>query len=145
MESKQTAHDLSKALNSCSNLHSGNGDSFLEREVSRGSFSGQNNGDVVGHRSESEDEEVVWADEVGEDEENQLALGMIGRIWTECNVNPNAFMNTIKGIWALKYGLEISNIGKNMFQFQFHHWRDKQKVIEGQPWHFDHYALLLGE
>lgn len=45
----------------------------------------------------------------------------------------------------MKFGLEISNIGKNKFQFQFHHWRDKRRVLEGQPWHFDHYALLLGE
>lgn len=54
-------------------------------------------------------------------------------------------MSTIKGIWALKHGLEISIIGKNLYQFQFHHWQDKKKVVEGQPGHFDHYALILGE
>lgn len=48
---------------------------------------------------------------MGEEEENKLALGLIGRIWTKRNVNPNAFMNIIKSIWALKYGLEISDIG----------------------------------
>lgn len=82
---------------------------------------------------------------MGEEEEKKLALGLIGIIWTERNFNSNAFMNTIKSIWALKHGLEISNIGKNKFQFQFHHWRDKKKVLDGQPWHFDHYALLFEE
>lgn len=74
-----------------------------------------------------------------------MALGLISKIWTERNVNPNAFMNTINSIWALKNGLEISSIGKNKFRFQFHHWRDNKKVLDGQPWHFNHYALLLGE
>lgn len=32
-----------------------------------------------------------------------------------------------------------------MYMFQFHHWRDKHRVLEGQPWHFDQHALLLGE
>uniref|UniRef100_A0A803LDA8 CCHC-type domain-containing protein n=1 Tax=Chenopodium quinoa TaxID=63459 RepID=A0A803LDA8_CHEQI len=51
----------------------------------------------------------------------------------------------MKDVWQPKHGVEISNIGKNMFMFQFHHWRDKYKVLEDQPWHFDRHALVLGE
>lgn len=32
-----------------------------------------------------------------------------------------------------------------MFVFQFHHWRDKKRVVEGQPWHFDKHAIILGD
>lgn len=102
-------------------------------------------GTVLERNISDDDDDVEWEDQVGDEEENKLQLGLVGRIWTERNVNPGAFMNTIKSIWALKFGMEISNIGKNKFLFQFHHWRDKKKVLDGQPWHFDHYALLLGE
>ncbi|XP_021741925.1 uncharacterized protein LOC110708126 [Chenopodium quinoa] len=44
-----------------------------------------------------------------------------------------------------KHGVDISNIGKNRFLFQFYHWRDKQRVLDEQPWHFDRHALILGE
>lgn len=117
-----------------------------EKEVvDESSFCRNQDYQVLSDKGSDEEEEVIWEDDVGEEEEKKLALGLIGKIWTARTVNPNAFMNTIKGIWMLKHGLEISNIGKNMYQFQFHHWRDQKKVVKGQPWHFDHYALLLGE
>lgn len=34
-------------------------------------------------------------------------------------------------------------MGDNTFVFQFHHWRDKHKVVEGQPWHFDKHAIVF--
>ena len=37
------------------------------------------------------------------------------------------------GIWRFQHGVEIINIGKNLFQFQFHHWKDKEKILEEQP------------
>lgn len=32
-----------------------------------------------------------------------------------------------------------------MFQIQFFHWRDKQRILNGQSWHFDKFPLLLEE
>jgi uncharacterized protein DUF4283 len=140
---KQVLSILSKDSHSLSNPID---KSFLGKEVIAESIPNMENGDLNPLHPDSEDEEeVVWEDDVGEEEEKRLALGLIGHIWTERTVNSNAFMNTIKSIWALKYGIEISNIGRNKYQFQFHHWKDKRKVLEGQPWHFDHYAFLLGE
>ena len=69
----------------------------------------------------------------------------MGKIWTGRNINANAFMTTIKNVWQPKHGLDISNIGKNMFVFQFYHWKDKHRVLDGQPWHFNRHAFLLGE
>lgn len=54
-------------------------------------------------------------------------------------------MATLKTVWTVKHGVDIINIGRNIFQFQFFHWRDKQKILMGQPWHFDRYPLLLEE
>ena len=59
--------------------------------------------------------------------------------------NPNAFISTMKNEWMVKNGVEISRIGRNLFQIQFFHWQDKQRILDGQPWHFDKYPLLLEE
>lgn len=145
MESNTTSQEKSGVENLCSNPNSNSADkTFLEPEDLSNILSGQRNEDGYLHKEGSDDDDVEWEDEVGEEEEHKLALGLIGRLWTERNVNPNAFMNTIKSLWALKHGLEISLIGKNKFQFQFHHWRDKRKVVDGQPWHFDHLRTSFG-
>ena len=59
--------------------------------------------------------------------------------------NPVAFISTMKNIWAVINGVDITNVGRNLYQIQFYHWRDKQKVLLGQPWHFDKFPLLLEE
>lgn len=41
--------------------------------------------------------------------------------------------------------MDINVISKNLYQFQFYHWRDKEKVLKGQPWHFDKVPILLSE
>lgn len=79
------------------------------------------------------------------EEDERIALGLVGRLWSERFLNPNAFITKIKNVWVLKHGFDISTIGKNTFQFQFYHWKDKEKVIMGQPWHFDKIALLLSK
>lgn len=88
---------------------------------------------------------MEWVDDVEDEEEACVALGLVGKIWTDRHINANAFMSTMKSVWKLKYGVDISSIGENAFVFQFHPWRDKQRVGEGQPWHFDKHAIILGD
>lgn len=90
---------------------------------------------------------VEWVDR-GEDDgvdDDRISLGLIGKVWTNRNPNPVAFISTMKGIWWVKNRVDIVNIGRNLYQIQFFHWRDKKKILEGQPWHFDKYPLLLEE
>ncbi|KAL2898783.1 putative quinate permease [Bienertia sinuspersici] len=89
--------------------------------------------------------EIECQDEGKEEEEAQIELSLVGKLWTNKNINTNAFMNTIMSIWQPKHGVDISNIGKNQFIFKLYHWRDKLRVWEDQPWHFDRHALVLGE
>ena len=100
---------------------------------------------VVASTMEDSDDEAEWIDGGADDEEDndRIALGLIGSLWTPRSPNPNAFISTMKSVWSVKHGLEIVHIGRNFFQIQFFHWRDKQKVLGGQPWHFDKYPLLL--
>ncbi|KAL2937729.1 Structural maintenance of chromosomes protein 2, partial [Bienertia sinuspersici] len=54
-------------------------------------------------------------------------------------------MDTMRSLWNLKHGVEARRVEDNMFSFQFFHWRDKARILEGQPWHFDRHALCLSE
>lgn len=94
---------------------------------------------------EEEESEIEWeVDGEGEDEA-KAALGMVGRLWTERNVNANALIATMKRIWNLTHGMEANCVEKNVFFFQFHHWKDKEKVMEGQAWHFERHTLALSD
>ncbi|XP_021738181.1 uncharacterized protein LOC110704670 [Chenopodium quinoa] len=94
---------------------------------------------------EETEEAVVWEEDGVAEDEERVELRLVGKIWTDRHINVSAFMNTVRTIWQPKHGLDISSSGKNLFAFQFYHWKDKQRVIEGQPWHFDRHVLVLGE
>ncbi|XP_021864582.1 uncharacterized protein [Spinacia oleracea] len=49
----------------------------------------------------------------------------------------------MRKIWNPKHGMDAKCLEKNMFFFQFHHWRDKEFAMEAQPWHFDKHILAL--
>lgn len=95
--------------------------------------------------NDNEKEMIEWVDDESEEEEARVALGLVGKIWTNRHINQNAFMATMKNIRQPKMDVDIRNIGKNLYVFQFHHWRDKQKVIDGQPWHFDKHLILMAD
>lgn len=91
------------------------------------------------------EETIEWNDDGAEEEDGRINLGLVGKIWTKRNINTNTFMFTMKNIWQPMHGVDISSIGDNTFMFQFHHWRDKNSVVEGHPWHFDKHDTLFDD
>ncbi|KAL2931645.1 Translation factor Guf1 mitochondrial [Bienertia sinuspersici] len=92
-----------------------------------------------------EEEAIEWEDDGAEDEEARLELSLAGKIWTNRHVNANAFITTMTNVWNPKHGVEISSLGRNLFMCQFHHWKDKQHVLNEQPWHFDRHVIIFRE
>lgn len=88
---------------------------------------------------------MEWLEEESEEEEARTELGIVIRIWTRRVVNQTAFIATMKNIWQTKLDIDIKNIGKNLYVVQFYHWKDKQRVIDGQPWHFDKHVILMND
>ncbi|XP_021721237.1 uncharacterized protein LOC110688781 [Chenopodium quinoa] len=72
-------------------------------------------------------------------------LLLIGRLVTERPYNVEAFKATMTKVWALSRKIVIRVLGPNLFAFQFFHWRDKQKVLDGRAWCFDNLLLVLKE
>lgn len=90
---------------------------------------------------------VEWV-EVGEEAEvdnDRVSLGLIGSICTNRTPYSATFISIMKSVWSVKDGVEIVNIGRNVYQIQFFPWRDKKKILDGQPRHFDKFPLLLEE
>ncbi|KAJ4844333.1 hypothetical protein Tsubulata_030448 [Turnera subulata] len=54
-------------------------------------------------------------------------------------------MRTIRQVWKASHDVHISQLDKNLFVFQFHHWRDKERVLEQEPWNFHNQIVLLRE
>lgn len=81
----------------------------------------------------AKDDNLEWVDDDNEEEEDRISLGLVGKLWSDRTLNPMAFITTIKNVWVTNHGVDINMIGKNSFQFQFYHWRDKEKVLAGQP------------
>lgn len=100
---------------------------------------------IVKKPFEEEEEEVEWEVDEEEEDDARVTPGIDGRVWTDWNVNSNALIATMRRIWNPRYGVEANPIDKNVFFFQFYHWRDKEHILEAQPWHFDRHALILSE
>ncbi|KAL2898306.1 hypothetical protein RDABS01_040088, partial [Bienertia sinuspersici] len=92
---------------------------------------------------ESSEGEIEWNLEGDDEESKRTELLLIGKLWTRKNVNPKALMDTMESIWNPKSGFEARKIEQNLYSFQFFHYRDKARVLDGQPWHFDQYLLCL--
>lgn len=40
-------------------------------------------------------------------------------------------------------GVEARELSSNLFIFKFFHWKDKQKVLDNEPWNFYDSVLIL--
>lgn len=90
-------------------------------------------------------QEVKWIDDGEEEEEARTALAIIGKVWAEKSVNSNALIDMMRKVWNPKCGVEANCIEKNTYFFQFHHWRDKEYLMDNQPWHFDRHIMVLSD
>ncbi|KAJ4828035.1 hypothetical protein Tsubulata_008049 [Turnera subulata] len=94
---------------------------------------------------EGEYEDLVFDDDEVKSGQTALNLCLVGTLWTERPFNVQAFMRTMKQVCKATHDVEISQLDKNLFIFQFHHWRDKERFLEQEPWNFNNQVVLLRE
>ncbi|KAJ4842860.1 hypothetical protein Tsubulata_040286 [Turnera subulata] len=100
------------------------------------------NRSTAGDQNESDDTLVILL-RPSRNKAPQPSLIHVCRIWTERGFNGKALMQTMSLLWAVKRGLQVSELEKNLFMFRFGDARDKTKVLMGEPWHFDRNVLIL--
>lgn len=84
-------------------------------------------------------------DVVPKDIDDKVSLMLVGRLVTNRSFNMEAFKCTILMAWGVSKNVLVNAIATNLFVFQFFHWRDKVKVLEGRPWCFDQHLLVLND
>ena len=75
----------------------------------------------------------------------KVSLLLLGRLLTKRSYNVEAFKRTMTNVWGLAHGVAIRVLSPNLFAFQFFHWKDLKKVMDGRPWCFGNMLLLLME
>jgi len=104
---------------------------------------GISGGDSRGKRQSKAKAVVRWVEDSDSEETSELSLCLVGKLWTTRRFNSHAFMNTMEKIWNPRKGMEAKEIETNLFLFQFFHWKDLDRVLEGEPWLFDKNVVVL--
>ena len=68
---------------------------------------------------------------------------MISKFLTCKAFNKRPAMNTMCTAWGMHTGLQIVEVGSNLFQFKFQTDFDLNRVLKGGPWSFDNQLLML--
>lgn len=92
----------------------------------------------------AEEEEIIAISEEGRLPEIQsYNLSLIGKFLTCKALNKRAAMNTLRRVWGMHPGLQIIEVGTNLFQFKFLHDFDLNRVLRAELWCFDNQLLML--
>lgn len=68
---------------------------------------------------------------------------LIGSLWTTSSFNREVLNRAMKSVWNPEKDLKISDVGENLFLFQFSHEVDRLKVLDGCSRFFDKHVLLV--
>ena len=91
-----------------------------------------------------EEEEVIEVSDEGRQEEiESCSQSLLGKFLTCRPFNKKAATNTLKKAWGLEGGVQIKEVGSNLFQFKFQNEFEMERVFRGGPWTFDNQALIL--
>ncbi|KAJ4846560.1 hypothetical protein Tsubulata_013796 [Turnera subulata] len=95
--------------------------------------------------SAEEHEALVFEEDDVKTGPTELSLCLVGMLWTDRPFKVQDFMRTMRQVWKATHDVEISQLDKNLFIFQFHLWRDKDRGLEQELWYFDNQVVLLKE
>lgn len=71
------------------------------------------------------------------------ALSLIGKFLTCRPFNKKAALRTLKRAWGLEEGVQLVEVGLNLFQLKFNTEFEMNSVLKGGSWSFDNQALML--
>lgn len=79
---------------------------------------------------------------------NAKTLGthcLLGKLLTNKYYNRAAFKSTMLRLWGKGREVSVQDFVENLFLFQFKDEVDSKRVLQGSPWLFDHFLLVLNE
>ena len=90
-----------------------------------------------------EEETISISDESRKEDLESCELSLIGKFLTCRSFNKRAALMTLKKAWGLEDGVQVVEVGTNLFQFKFRFEFELNTVYIGGIWSFDNQALLL--
>ncbi|XP_074314076.1 uncharacterized protein LOC141649280 [Silene latifolia] len=94
----------------------------------------------------SEEGVFEWDEEVNGGKEQEKIL-LVGKLWASRAINVKAAIETMIKLWNPSQPIvgNVIDAKDKTFIFRFHTERDKARVLEGQPWHFDKFMWCFDE
>lgn len=68
---------------------------------------------------------------------------LVGRFLTEAHIDFQAMQHKMASLWRPGRGLYVKQVEANKFIFQFYHEMDIRRVMEGSPWTFGRFHLVM--
>lgn len=68
---------------------------------------------------------------------------LVGRFLTESPIDFQAMQHKMASLWRPGKGMYVKQLDANKFLFQFYHEIDIRRVVEGSPWMFGRFHLVL--
>lgn len=68
---------------------------------------------------------------------------LVGRFLTDSHIDFQAMQHKMASLWRPGRGLYVKQLDNNRFLFQFYHELDISRVIEGSPWSFGRFHLVM--
>ncbi|XP_074318065.1 uncharacterized protein LOC141654850 [Silene latifolia] len=107
--------------------------------------------DMIGHHRDGkepigEESSFDWEEEVDTAEEKG-SLILVGKLWATRSINVKAAIETMTNLWNPSKPIlgNVVDAKEKTFIFRFEAVRDKDRVLEGQPWHFDKFLWCFAE
>ena len=92
----------------------------------------------------TEEEEVIAiSDESRKEEIESCSLNLIGKFLTCKPFNKRAALSTLRRAWGLEEGVQMVEVGSNLFQFKFKTEFEMERIIKSGPWSFDNQVLMV--
>lgn len=93
-----------------------------------------------------EDEEDGGIVYEGEDETHadiDVRWCLVGRFLTESTIDFQAMQHKLAALWRTGRGMYVKELQPNRYIFQFYHEVDIKRVLDGSPWTFGRFHLVL--
>ncbi|KAK7855039.1 hypothetical protein CFP56_029770 [Quercus suber] len=74
---------------------------------------------------------------------DSCVLSLIGKFLTCRPFNRKVTITTLKRAWGLEEGVQMIEVGTNLFQLKFKTEFEMDRMLKGGPWSFDNQVLLL--
>ncbi|KAK1366579.1 hypothetical protein POM88_042140 [Heracleum sosnowskyi] len=92
---------------------------------------------------EEEQGGLCYADITDELSEIDTRLCLVARFLTDSHIDFQAMQHKMASLWRPGRGLYVKPLDNNRFLFQFYHELDIRRVVEGSPWTFGRFHLVM--